>query len=174
MARTTWGTIYCLIGAGLVAAMLLLVRSIRSDSEPLALAGIACCLSSLSAAHFTAHARWLKVSRSEVQGERDAARDARCDVVVRESLLENRRIETLRELERIEQENTAKLTADRAAMLAEVEANAYEYKRIGFEQGFKFKTGGVASEDMPNGARVLHLPVGQRHATTMGQGALYN
>lgn len=185
MQRITWATIYCLIGAGLTTAAILLGDSIATDRTPLGLAGIATCLISLTGAHFTFQARWLKVRLVGVDSRMDRlrldeveVRKAQERIYKDEAALDLRRAFMTTEFQRatmsLEEDQRAGVEALEAAR-EEQEANAEEEKFLvaldAFERGYEMCLRGVAPDAPSN---VVSFPRSPLRATTMGQGALYN
>lgn len=169
MKQALWATIYSLIGLGLAAAAVLLIRGVAKDSEPLALAGIACCIASLTAAHFTFTCHWLNNLRRKVDVDREDVADTKAAVAAREAMLDNRVHVATRDLEKIERDNREALEADRERMLDEVEARSYDLKCEGFRAGFETRTLGLTPDAPSN---VVHLPLAAYRPTTMGGGVL--
>lgn len=171
MQRLIWGTVYCLIGAGLIGAAVLLGAGIATNRTSLGLAGVTCSLVSLSAAHFLYLGRWLKVRRAKVESMSETVTRETAANDMRRVLMTGEFFRATRALEDAAQAGREGLAAEREELLADVEQLKDAYKTEGFKLGYETAERGVAPDAPSN---VLHFPLGPSHATTMGQGALYN
>lgn len=185
MHRTTWGIIYCLVAVGIAVSAVLLGRSVTSDSEPLALAGVSLCITTLAASRFATDHGWLKSARSSVTVREAALTQAETKLHMREVLLEKQTQQALREMDQLDHQRKEELELERRAMVqaADTEAEARETTwntsrsdqlqkavRVGYNLGVR----GLDITSIDNMAQVINLPVGERGTTTMGEGRLSN
>lgn len=183
MHRTTWGIIYCVAAAGILASAILLGRSIATDSEPFALTGVSLCIVSVAASRFASDHGWLKTVRSSVAAREAGITQAEIQIHTRSSLLESQTQRALREMDEIEGQRAERNEADRATMRAEIAAERdamieeFEAQKSAFREdamrlGHMLGVRGLDAKAVENMAQVITLPVGEHRPTTMGEGRI--
>jgi hypothetical protein len=177
MRRMIWGALYCLVGAGVIASIALLCRSVTTDNEPIGLAGVAMCVATVFVGRLIQDGHWLKSARAKIDADREAVHEGKMAVQAKAALIENDIHRATRELEAAQIDAQAQLAAEREEMLADVETRIEAYRREGFEIGFMAGVRGIthaAPEEATEGAKVIRLPLAENQSTTMDPGALYN
>jgi hypothetical protein len=182
--RIIWGTVYSIVATATLLGTLLVAASIPARSIPLAISGLVTFLMGIASLRVSLDARWLKNAREKLDADRERLTDDRVQLAAERVVFTADAERTRRELEAIERRQIETLAAERAAMLAEIEAERDRLhtelaeqraliQREAFEKGWTMRGTGVAKDD-PTHAKVIALPVQAATETTLGSGALRN